>query len=75
MQQVVKKTHSLNNATIIKALHSGKFQTVQGPMRWNKIGEPQGDTFIVQWQKANTYPVYPKSVATKNLEYPKPNWH
>jgi branched-chain amino acid transport system substrate-binding protein len=74
-QQVVARTHSLSNATIIRALHSGSFQTVQGPMRWDRLGRPQGDSFIVQWQHENTYPVYPRSVATRSIEYPKPNWH
>ena len=75
VQQAAKKIHSLNNASLIKALHSGTFQTVQGPMRWDKAGRPLGDTFIVQWQKGTTVPVYPAQFAVKSIEYPKPKWH
>lgn len=75
VQQVVAKTHSLNNATLIKALHSGTFNTVQGPMRWNAIGEPQGTMFLVQWLHGKPLPVYPAKFAVAKAIYPKPNWH
>lgn len=75
-QQLVELTHSLNNAVLIRALHSGHvFQTVQGPMRWNDVGEPIGTgTFLVQWQHGVTKIVWPKNVAQARFEYPKPNW-
>ena len=75
VQQAVAKTHSLSNATLIKTLHSGKFNTVQGPMRWNSIGEPQGQMFLVQWLHGKPLPVYPGKFAVARAEYPKPNWH
>jgi branched-chain amino acid transport system substrate-binding protein len=75
IQQAVAKTHSLSNATLIKTLHSHTFNTVQGPMRWNAIGEPQSQMFLVQWLKGKPLPVYPAKFAVARAQYPKPHWH
>jgi branched-chain amino acid transport system substrate-binding protein len=75
VQQVVAKTHTLNNTTLIKALHSGHFNTVQGPMRWDAVGQPQGQMFLVQWLHGKPLPVYPSKFAVAKAEYPKPHWH
>jgi len=74
-QQAITKIHSLDNAKLIAQLHHGTFQTVQGAMRFDSAGRPQGQSFIVQWRNGNTIPVYPPSYAVKSVEYPKPNWH
>ena len=73
--QAVAADHSLKNAALIKELHKGKFQSVQGPMRFNKLGEPKGKMFLVQWRGGKAVPVYPSNVAVKSPEYPKPKWH
>ncbi len=76
MQQMVQKTHSLDNATLIKALHDTTFKTVQGPMSFNSNGSPVGSgTFLVQWQGGNTKIVWPQNIQQANLEFPKPAWH
>ncbi|MBV9279105.1 MAG: amino acid ABC transporter substrate-binding protein [Chloroflexi bacterium] len=73
--QAVARIHSIDNGRLIKALHTGTFQTIQGPIRFDAIGEPQGQMFLVQWQHGVAIPVYPASVATARPEYPKPSWH
>jgi branched-chain amino acid transport system substrate-binding protein len=75
LQQAVTKIHSLSNAALISEIHRGTFQTLQGPMRFDSIGRPLGQTFIVQWQKGKPLPVYPARFAVRNVEYPKPAWH
>lgn len=73
--QAVKHDHSLHNKALIKQLHKGKFRCVQGPIKFNKKGEPQGKMFLVQWQRGRAVPVYPKNVAIAKPKYPKPKWH
>jgi branched-chain amino acid transport system substrate-binding protein len=75
LQQAVQKTRSLDNGALIQQLHRGRFQTLQGPMRFDSAGRPLGQSFIVQWQKGQPLPVYPSSFATRKVEYPKPAWH
>lgn len=75
VQQAVGKIHSLSNSALINELHRGTFQTVQGPMRWNSAGQPQGQMFLVQWRNGKPVPVYPKSFAVMSPQYPKPKWH
>ncbi|MGI8827943.1 MAG: amino acid ABC transporter substrate-binding protein [Chloroflexota bacterium] len=74
IQQAAQKIHSLDNAAIIREVHRGTFQTLQGPMRFDSIGRPLGQSFIVQWQKGRPLPVYPTRFAVKKVEYPKPPW-
>lgn len=75
IQELVAKTHSLSNKDLIAAMHDGSaYQTVQGPITWNAIGEPQGGTFLVQWQSGKTVIVWPQKLQQAQPEYPKPNW-
>ena len=74
LQLVVAKTRSLDNGKIIAALHKGKWPTVEGVLRWNSIGEPQGSDLLVEWVHHKLYPVYPKSVALHAPTEPKPAW-
>jgi branched-chain amino acid transport system substrate-binding protein len=74
LQLAVAKTHSLDNGKIISALHKGKWPTVEGILRWNSIGEPQGSDLLVEWVHHKLYPVYPKSIALHRPVAPKPAW-
>lgn len=74
VQQAISRTHSLSNNSLIAALHRGTFYTVQGPMRWNGKGEPQGQMFLVQWRNGKPVPVFPSRFAITRPEYPKPVW-
>jgi branched-chain amino acid transport system substrate-binding protein len=70
----VSKTKSLDNGAIISALHTGSWPTVEGVLRWNSIGEPQGSDLLVEWVKGKLLPVYPKSIALHAPVAPKPAW-
>lgn len=74
IQQLVAKTHSINNAVLIKAMHKYTFQTVQGPMKFNVYGEPNGSSWLAQWQNGVTRIIYPPKNATAKPLFPKPNW-
>ena len=74
VEAVAKKKHSIDNKTIISTLHSGTWPTVEGNLRWNSIGEPQGSDLLVEWIHGKLYPVYPKSVALHAPVIPKPAW-
>jgi branched-chain amino acid transport system substrate-binding protein len=68
------KTHSLDNAKIIAALHQGTWPSVEGNLSWNAIGEPQGQDLLVEWVNGNLVPVYPPAVAVTAPVIPKPPW-
>jgi branched-chain amino acid transport system substrate-binding protein len=74
VQAVAKKTGSIDNRTIIKTLHSGKWPTVEGYLSWDKYGSPQGSDILVEWIGGKLLPVYPHSVALHKPVVPKPNW-
>ena len=76
MDQAAKKANSIDNKALISALHSGTYQTIQGPMSFDSSGKPQGGVgvYIEQWQNGSAIFVYPPSVASAKPEYPKPNW-
>ena len=74
LQLAVAKTKSLDNGKIIDALHSGNWPTVEGVLRWNAIGEPQGSDLLVEWVNGKLLPVYPKSIALHAPLAPKQPW-
>ena len=77
VEQAATKANSIDNAKLITALHSGTYQTIQGPMSFDSTGKPQGGVgvYIEQWQSGQAVFVYPPTVAGSNKpEYPKPNW-
>lgn len=63
LQDVARRTGRLDNATIIRSLHSGSWPTVVGDLRWNAIGEPQGSYTLVQWIDGQLTPVFPSGRA------------
>ncbi|HUY73774.1 MAG TPA: amino acid ABC transporter substrate-binding protein [Candidatus Dormibacteraeota bacterium] len=74
--QAAANAGSIDNAKLIAAMHSGTFQTIQGPMSFDSTGKPQGGVgvYIEQWQSGQAIFVYPPSVAAAKPEYPKNNW-
>jgi branched-chain amino acid transport system substrate-binding protein len=74
IQAVADKTGSIDNATIIKTLHSGSWPTVEGNLSWDQYGMPQGSDMLVEWIDQKLVPVYPPDVALQDPVYPKPNW-
>lgn len=76
VDQAATKANSIDNKKLIDTLHTGTYQTVQGPMSFDATGKPQGGVgvYIEQWQGGKAIFVYPASVAAAQPEYPKPAW-
>ena len=76
VDQATTKANSIDNKTLIDTLHSGTYQTIQGPMSFDATGKPQGGVgvYIEQWQAGNAIFVYPSTVAAAPPEYPKKSW-
>ena len=63
LQDVANRTGRLDNATIIRSLHSGTWPTLVGNLRWNTVGEPKGSYTLVQWIDGQLTSVFPKERA------------
>jgi branched-chain amino acid transport system substrate-binding protein len=77
VDQAVTHNKSLSNAKLISFLHSGvTLQSVQGPVRFNSLGENLVATaFIFQWQNGKFVQVLPLGAkGSVKILYPKPNW-
>ena len=72
--EVAKKTGKIDNATIIKTLHSGTWPTVEGNLSWNQYGSPSGSTMLIEWIHGQLLPVYPPDEALHAPVIPKPPW-
>lgn len=76
-QQAVTKIKSLDNKKLIAYLHSGKtFNSVQGPVKFNSLGENVAiKAFTFQWQHGKYIQVLPRGAKqSKKPEYPKKPW-
>jgi branched-chain amino acid transport system substrate-binding protein len=77
VDQAVTHDKSLSNAQLISYLHSGvTLQSVQGPVRFNSLGENLVATaFIFQWQNGKFVQVLPLGApGSVKILYPKPGW-
>jgi branched-chain amino acid transport system substrate-binding protein len=74
VRQAAEHIGTIANSKLVDALHQGTYQTVQGPMAFDRTGKPTGQSFLVQWQGGQAVPVYPPAIAIANPEYPKPDW-
>lgn len=75
LQQAVEQCKCTNNAKLIQTLNTGSFDSVQGPVKFNEVGENADlPAYTLQWQHGNVVCVYPSPPATATLEYPKPEW-
>ncbi len=77
VDQAVTHNKTLSNTSLISYLHSGAtLQSVQGPVRFNSLGENLVATaFIFQWQSGKFVQVLPASAAgSVKIIYPKPAW-
>ena len=74
LQEVAKKTGKVDNATIIKTLHSGTWPTLVGNLSWDATGKPKGAYLLVQWINGKLTTVYPAATAQASPVAPKPNW-
>jgi branched-chain amino acid transport system substrate-binding protein len=76
VDQAATKANSIDNQKLIDTLHTGTYQTVQGPMAFDAVGKPTGGVgvFVEQWQGGKAIFVYPTAVAAAQPEYPKHDW-
>jgi branched-chain amino acid transport system substrate-binding protein len=74
LELVAQKTHKIDNATIISALHQGSWPTMLGELSWDATGAPHGSFNLIQWQGGKLVPVYPPTTAKAAAVYPKPAW-
>jgi branched-chain amino acid transport system substrate-binding protein len=74
LEQVAKKTGKIDNATIIKTLHSGSWHTLVGDLSWDADGAPRGEYLLTQWINGRLTIVFPASQAQHPPVAPKPNW-
>lgn len=74
--QAIAKTGTLDNAALIKELHSGDtFQSIQGPAKFDSTGQNVlSVAYLFQWQSNAQQLVYPTSAATAQFQYPKAPW-
>jgi branched-chain amino acid transport system substrate-binding protein len=76
VSQAIEKIQSINNAALIKELHSGDtFNSVQGAVKFDNSGQNGlALAYLFQWQNGVIIPVYPSFVAAANPEFPKQQW-
>ena len=77
VDQAVTHLGAVDNAKLISYLHSGvTLQSVQGPVRFNALGENLVATaYIFQWQNGSFVQVLPATnPGSVKILYPKPNW-
>jgi branched-chain amino acid transport system substrate-binding protein len=74
ISDVAARTGKIDNATIIKALHSASWPTVEGNLSWNGDGSPRGSQILAEWEHGKLLPVYPLADALAAPESPKPTW-
>lgn len=76
LAQAATKINSINNAALIKELHSGDvFTSVQGDVKFDATGQNTAAlAYLFQWQKGSLIPVYPANAAKASPLFPKPQW-
>ena len=74
LEQSIKKVGDLDRVKIRDVIATDTFDTVIGPMRFEKGINVQWPGDIGQWQKGVYEVVMPKEFRTAAPIYPKPNW-
>jgi branched-chain amino acid transport system substrate-binding protein len=75
LEAAVNATKSFDQDKISDWLHGNTVNTVEGPLKWDDTGAPQGQFLVAQWQSGKTQIVLPPNLATsKNIVFPKPDW-
>ncbi len=74
LEQVAEKTGKVDNATIIKTLHSGTWPTLVGDLSWDADGAPQGEYLLTEWIGGKLVTVFPPDRAQHAPVAPKPAW-
>jgi branched-chain amino acid transport system substrate-binding protein len=73
--QAITKTQSLDNAKLIRELHSDIFNSVQGSVQFDSTGQNTlALAYLFQWQNGSLIPVYPDSIAVANPRFRPVTW-
>ncbi len=71
----VKAVGKLDQTAMANWLHAHTVDTIVGPLKWDKTGDPEGSLLLSQWQNGTLQIVAPTEAATsKTIVYPKPAW-
>jgi branched-chain amino acid transport system substrate-binding protein len=73
LQQAIEKVGSLDKAATVKAIASGTFNTIVGPVRFAD-NIRVGGWYVGQWQDGDFLGVYPSQAGAKPVRFPKPAW-
>ncbi len=75
LEQAVQQAHSIDNQKLIDVMHSGSFNSLQGPVKFDSTGANiVSIAYLFQWQKGQPVVVYPSTYAQINPEFPKKSW-
>ena len=75
LEQAINKIHRIDNAALIQELHAGTFNSIMGPVEFDKTGQNTlAVSYLDQWQQGQLIPVFPPSGAQSKPEYPKALW-
>ena len=78
LADVLRRTKSLNNEDIKKALETADVMTIVGQVKFENydgfLHQDKPVILLSQWQKGKLFPVFPKEAATAKYIYPVPKW-
>jgi branched-chain amino acid transport system substrate-binding protein len=74
IELVAKKTGKLDNATIIKSLHTGTWLTPVGDLSWDAYGAPGGSYILFQWIDGKLQSIYPPGRSQHQPRTEPPHW-
>ncbi|HLI06129.1 MAG TPA: amino acid ABC transporter substrate-binding protein [Ktedonobacteraceae bacterium] len=70
-QQALTKAGKISNAALLNELQNDTFDTVQGAVKFDSIGENLAALpYLFQWQNGSLIPVFPPIAAAAIAEYP-----
>jgi branched-chain amino acid transport system substrate-binding protein len=71
----VKAVGRLDQQALASWLHGHTVNTIVGPLKWDKAGDPEGTMLLSQWQNGTLQVVAPAAAATaKTILTSKPAW-
>jgi branched-chain amino acid transport system substrate-binding protein len=71
----VKAVGRIDQKALADWLHTHTVDTISGPLKWDRTGDPEGTLLLTQWQHGALQVVAPKPAATSGtVVYPKPGW-
>lgn len=73
--QAIEKSGTLNAEKIVETVKKeGPWTTVMGPLKFDEDGFAGISPIALQWYNGELSPIFPPSLAAKQLVYPAPPW-